>query len=164
MCIIMPPKSAVELSDHRDEIDDLLLEGKSPRFVSEHLQREYSEKISHTAINNYRKKHLNVNKEATVKYQEKRSNEVRDDAVNQTVSDLEYCDDIIELAHRVKLIVDHENKISELDIKKLGLQAIRVKQEIFKQGYEDDKEFTIRIVGVDSDENDNLETEQEARK
>jgi hypothetical protein len=155
----MPPKSAVERSDHRDEIDDLLLEGKSPRFVSDRLQNEYDEKISHTAINNYRKKHLNVKKEATIKYHEKRSQKVKDEHIEKTVSDLEYCDDIINLAHKVNIKVDHENRITELDIKRLGLQAIKAKNEIFKQGSDDDKEFTIKIIGVDSDETDNLETE-----
>ena len=58
----MPPRSAVEKSEHRDEIDDLLLQGKSPRFVSSFLKNEYDESISHTAINNYKKKHLNVTK------------------------------------------------------------------------------------------------------
>ncbi|MDZ4172141.1 MAG: hypothetical protein U1C19_08230, partial [Methanobacteriaceae archaeon] len=120
---------------------------------------EYNEKISHTAINNYRKKHLNVKKEATIKYHEKRSKEVKNEHIKKTVSDLEYCDDIINLAHKVNIKVDHENRITELDIKRLGLQAIKAKNEIFKQGSDDDKEFTIKIIGVDSDETDNLETE-----
>ena len=42
----MPPKSAVERSKHRDEIDDLLLEGKSPRFVSAWLENTYNKQLS----------------------------------------------------------------------------------------------------------------------
>lgn len=59
----MPPKSKVELSDHFNEIVDLLLSGFSPRYVSDYLLNEYDEKISHTAINNYKKKNLNVKAE-----------------------------------------------------------------------------------------------------
>ena len=66
----MPPKTAVERSDNRDIIDDLLLEGKSPRFVSDYIKNEFNENISHTAINNYRKNKLNVKKEVAIQYHE----------------------------------------------------------------------------------------------
>ena len=56
----MVRRSAVEKSEHRDEIDDLLLDGNSPRFVSTFLKDKYSESISHTAINNYKKKYLEI--------------------------------------------------------------------------------------------------------
>ena len=46
-----------------------------------------------------------------------------------------------------------------MDVNKIALQAIKTKNDIIKQGSEDDKEFTIRIIGVDSDETDNMETE-----
>ena len=74
----MPPRSAVERSEHRDEIDDLLLEGKSPRFVSAWLKDSYNEHISHTAINNYRKNKLNVTEEAAKVYHERRQKEKKE--------------------------------------------------------------------------------------
>jgi hypothetical protein len=158
----MPPKSAVERSEYRPQIDELLKEGKTPRFISDWLKhlKKNPENISHTAINNYRKNKFNVKKEATIKYNEKKSKEIFEEAVEETVSDLGYCDDIIKKAREVGIKVDKEEGTTALDIKKLGLQAVRVKQEIFKAGTEDEKEFTIKIVGVDNDgESDNLETE-----
>ena len=85
-------------------------------------------------------------------------------AVAQTVSDLEFLDNIITVANDTGLEVDPEKNISELDIKKLGIQAVRAKQEVFKAGSEDEKEFIITIVGVDSDEEDNVEVEPEAEE
>jgi hypothetical protein len=130
----MALRSAVELSPHREEIDKMLLRGESPRTVSSWLEslEEGPESISHTAINNYRKKHLNVNKEAVEEYQHKRTRELKKKEVQKVVSDLEYCDNIIELADKVNLKVDHDNKITELDIKKIGLQAVKVKHDITK--------------------------------
>lgn len=159
----MAPRSAVEQSEHRPLIDKLLKEGKSSRFISKHLSnlKKNPETISHTAINTYKKKKFNVAKEATIQYNEKKSKELLNEAVTETVSDIEYCDNIIKLANEVDLKVSDEKKITELDIKKLGLQAIKTKQEIFKQGSEDEKEFKIIIEAVDSDENDTLETQQE---
>jgi hypothetical protein len=161
--IKMALKSAVEQSKNRLEIDNLLKEGKSPRFISDWLKnlKEGAESISHTAINNYKKKKFNVEKEAVLKYNETKSKELLDEASDKVVSDLKYCDNIIELADKIDLKVDHKNRITELDIKKLGLQAIKTKQDIFKQGGDDDNEFTIRIIGVDSDEDDNLEAQPE---
>ena len=104
----MPPKSAVERSEHRDEIDDLLLDGRSPRFVSSYLKNEYNESISHTAINNYKKKHLDVTKEAVIDYTNKKSKEgkevqsqknrekKKEKVVKKISSDLEKLDEIIE--------------------------------------------------------------------
>lgn len=163
MVVKMALKSAVEQSPNRLEIDKLLKEGKSPRFISDWLKKlkENPESISHTAINNYKKKKFNFKKEAKLKYNEKKSKELLNEAVNETVSDLEFCDNIIALANKIDLKVDPKNKITELDIKKLGLQAIKTKQDVFKQGGDADNEFTIRIIGVDSDEDDNLEAQPE---
>lgn len=155
----MPPKSAVERSEYRLNIDNLLLEGKGSRYVSDWL-KERGESISHTAINNYRKNKLNVHKEATIRYNEKKSKERMNKAVEKKVSEIEYCDDLIDAAAKVGIYVDPDQNISNLDIKKLGLQAIKIKHEITKDEPED-KEITIKIVGVGSDEDNNMEVEQE---
>jgi predicted transcriptional regulator len=157
----MPPKSAVISSKYRKEIEEFILEGQSARFISSWLkEQEPPESISHTAINNYKKGSFNVHAEAAQQYVEKKSKERKDEGIAKVVSDLEFCDDIIQLANKVDLKVDNENKITALDIKKLGLQAIKTKQEVFKQGSEDEKEFRIIIEAVDSDENNQMETQQ----
>lgn len=68
----MPPKNKVMSSPHRDEIDKLLLEGESSRNVADYLENQYNEIISYGTINNYRKVHLNVTKEAKKIYNKKR--------------------------------------------------------------------------------------------
>lgn len=149
----MPPKPAVLTSPFRKEIEGMILEGKSSRNISNWL-KEQGENIGYGAINSYRNNHFNPKKNAKQRYQEKKSTERLDKAVDKIVSDLEYCDDIVQLASKINLKVDHDNKITEMDIKKLGLTAIRTKNEILKAGEEQDKEFTIRIISVDTDETD----------
>jgi hypothetical protein len=130
----MAKRSAVELSPHRAEIDKLLLDGKSPRVVSDWLKnlKHNPESISHTAINNYRKNKLDVNKEATIRYNEKQSKKLFDEAVKKKVSDIEFLDGIIETADDIGLSVDTEQGITNLDIKKIGIQAVKVKHDITK--------------------------------
>lgn len=159
----MPPKSSIKQSPFRKEIEEMILEGKSSRKISKWL-KEHDEDISHNTINRYRKKDFNIQHEAVSQYTEKLSQKRKQKGIDGTVSDLEYCDELIQLAHDTNLKVDHKNKVTELDIKKLGLQAVKTKQEIFKQGGDDDKELTIRIIGVDSDEDNNMETEPETSK
>lgn len=151
----MPPKSAVEKSEHRDEIDDLLLGGKSPRFVSSFLKNEYNESISHTAINNYKKKHLNVAKEAVIDYTKKKSKEAKQvqsqknsqkkkqKAVKKISSDLEKLDVIIDDALNTNIDIERLERDPEadqvkveklkLEKRKQGISAINAKTNILKQ-------------------------------
>ena len=142
MVIEMPPKTAVERSDNRDIIDDLLLEGKSPRFVSDYIKNELNENISHTAINNYRKNKLNVKKEMAIKYHEKVSKEKKEKKVAKGLSDLDRLDNFISECDDVKLDTDslHPDDITssldiekhKLSIKKSGVHAIKIKNDVLK--------------------------------
>ena len=151
----MPPRSAVEKSEHTDEIDDLLLQGKSPRFVSSFLKNEYDESISHTAINNYKKKHLNVTKEAVIDYTKKKSKEAKQvqsqknskkkkqKAVKKISSDLEKLDVIIDDALNTNIDIErleHDPEADQVKVEKLklekrkqGIAAINAKTNILKQ-------------------------------
>ena len=151
----MPPKSAVERSEHRNEIDDLLLDGHSPRFVSTYLKNEYNESISHTAINNYKKKHLNVTKEAVIDYTKKKSQEAKQvqsqkdsqnkkqKAVKKISSDLEKLDEIIEDSFNTHIDLDRlvddpecdQVKVEGLKLKmrQQGISAVNAKTNILKQ-------------------------------
>lgn len=160
----MPPRSAVERSEHRDEIDDLLLEGMSPRFVSDYLKNEYNEYISHTAINNYRKNKLNVQKDAAIEYTKKKSKEAKEaqsaknsknkknKKVKKVVSDLEKLDFIIEDSYNTNIDIERlENDLDsdQVQVEKLKLQkrkqaieAINVKNNILKH---DDNNIEVNI-------------------
>lgn len=157
----MPPKSAVERSKHRNEIDDLLLEGKSPRFVSAYLKNQYNEHISHTAINNYRKNKLNVPKEVAIEYKKRKaaeekqakiSKKKKEKAVNKTLSDLEKLDYIIEDSYKTELNIEKLETDPEVDkvaVEKLKLQkrkqaieAINTKNNILKN---DDTNIEVNI-------------------
>ena len=168
----MPPKSAVARSEHRNEIDDLLLNGYSPRFVSAYLKNEYNESISHTAINNYKNKHLNVTKEAVIDYTKKKSKEAnhvqsqkdsqnkKQKAVKKISSDLEKLDGIIDESFNTQ--VDLERLVDDptcdqvkveglkLKMRQQGISAVNAKNNILKQ------EETNVEVNVDSNVTVNL--------
>lgn len=149
----MAPRSAVERSEHRNEIDDLLLNGQSPRTVSEYLKKEYGESISHTAINNYKKKHLNVEKEAAIIYNQKVSEKKKNKAVKKAVSDLEKLDQIIDDSLNTQINIERLEKdptidqarVEDLKLKKRkqAIEAINVKNNILKN---DDKQIDVNIT------------------
>lgn len=161
----MPPKSAVEKSEHRNEIDDLLLDNKSPRFVSEYLLNEYGEKISHTAINNYRKKHLNIIQEGVIEYHNKKSKEAqqiqrskdskkkKETAVKKVSSDLEKLDIIIDDSFSTNINIErleNDPDADQIQVEKLklqkrkqGIDAINAKTNIYKQADSINFEETI---------------------
>lgn len=165
----MPPRSAVERSEHRDKIDNLLLEGKSPRFVSTYLENEYNEHISHTAINNYRKNKMNIPKEVAIEYnkkkeaiqkQEIKSKSKKNKAVKKSLSDLEKLDEIIDESFNTQ--VDLERLVNDptcdqvkveglkLKMRQQGISAVNAKNNILKQ------EETNVEVNVDSNVTVNL--------
>jgi hypothetical protein len=141
-------KTAVELSPHRDEIDKKLEEGETPRAISEWLKtlKENPEKISHTAINNYRKNKFNVYKEAAKKYKENenKSKKRLDKASNKVVNDLSALDELIDEGRKLKLNIDTikpdpKNGVSYIEIEKLKIQvknllirAAKTKHDILK--------------------------------
>lgn len=163
----MPPRSAVEKSEHRDEIDDLLLSGNSPRFVSAYLKNEYNESISHTAINNYKKKHLDITKEAVIDYTKKKSKQAKqvqsqknsikkkEKAVKKISSDLEKLDEIIEDSFKTQIDIDRlvgdpncdQVKVEGLKLKmrQQGISAVNAKTNILKQ---DDTTVNVNINDV----------------
>lgn len=163
----MPPKSAVEKSEHRDEIDDLLLSGSSPRVVSSYLKNEYNESISHTAINNYKKKHLDVTKEAVIDYTNKKSKEAKQvqsqknsqkkkqKVVKKISSDLEKLDEIIEDSFNTTIDLERlvgdpdcdQVKVEGLKLKmrQQGISAVNAKTNILKQ---DDTTVNVNINDV----------------
>ena len=159
-----PPRSAGEKSEHRDLIDDLLLEGKSPRFVSDYLKNEFNEHISHTAINNYRKNKLNIPKEVAIEYKKKKEAEKKQEikskkkknkAVKKTLSDLEKLDEIIEDSFNTQLDIERlvndpncdQVKVEGLKLKKRqqGISAVNAKTNILKQ---DDTTVNVNINDV----------------
>lgn len=151
--------NVVKTSPFRKEIEDMLIEGKPVSFIMAFLKR-MGNPISKNTLYRY-KENFNPHEEAVQEYIEEKSIERFDTTKKKIVSDLEFCDNLVQIANEVGLEVDNDNKITKLDVNKLALQAIKAKNEIIKSGSEDEKEFTIIIKGVDSDEDNNLETEQE---
>lgn len=126
----MARPNAVKSSPFRKEIEELILEGKSSRYISKWL-KERGESISHNAINNYRKGPYNVKDKATKEYNEKKSKERLDKAVDKKVSDIEALDDIIEKGSELNLDIESLKPsffdgITRLDIERLKIQAKRL--------------------------------------
>jgi rRNA maturation endonuclease Nob1 len=137
----MTKKSAVIKSPYRKEIEEMIIEGKSSRYISEWL-KDQNESISHTAIN--------IPMEAVREYNKKQSKIRKTDAVEKKVTEIEYCDDIIHAASKVGIHVDLDKNITNLDIKKLGLQAVKVKHDITKD--EPAPVVVVPVEDVDEDE------------
>ncbi len=144
----MSKKSAVIKSPYRKEIEEMIIEGKSSRYISDWL-KDQNESISHTAINNYKKNDYNIQEEAVREYNKKQSKIRKTDAVEKKVTEIEYCDDIIDTASKIGIQVDQNKNITNLDIKKLGLQAVKVKHDITK-----DEPAPVAIVPVEEVEED----------
>lgn len=157
----MPPRSAVERSEHRSEIDDLLLEGKSPRFVSAWLKDSYNESISYVSIYNYRKNKLNVTEEAAKVYHErkerakaadKKTEDKKQKKVRKVVSDLERLDSIIRDSFETDVNLErleHDPLIDQVQVEKLklqkrkqGIDAINAKTNILKN---DDTNIEVNV-------------------
>jgi hypothetical protein len=154
--IIMPPKSKVEKSPHFNEILDMVKEGLSPRSISNYLEKEYNETISHTAINNYVKKirsktseeYFKKKKQKEVVENQVANSEAVDEIVEKGVSDLEALDNIIKEAKGLNLNIDSiepyygekycansDVEIERLKIqaKRLAVQAVKVRSDILKE-------------------------------
>ena len=165
----MARKSKVETSPHYNEIVELLVAGYSARYVSNYLDDEYNEKISHVALNNYKKNNLNVKaavkKKIIEKEKEKKQKSI-DDAVGKKVEselqaqetfeiaadyrfkDIQKLDDLISQAEDIKIDLDirdenynpYKEQSLRLKMKKLGLEAIKLKYELI-----DEEELNVNV-------------------
>lgn len=144
---------------YRKKIDEWIIEGKGDTEIINLLkEQDPPEKIGRTTLYNYRKKDFNINKEATKQYNEKKSQERLNDAVDKKVSEIEYCDSIIEEAAKIGLYVDDQQGITNLDIKKIGLQAVKVKHDITK----DEAPIVVEVKVGEMDEEDQKLTKEVA--
>ena len=125
------------------------------KVIADYLKNKYNESISHTAINNYKKKHLNVTKEAVIDYTRKKSQEAKQvqskkdsqskkqKAVKKISSDLEKLDVIIDDALNTNIDIERlecdpeadQVKVEKLKLekRKQGIVAINAKTNILKQ-------------------------------
>ena len=167
MCVNMARKSKVETSPHYNEIVELLVAGYSARYVSNYLENEYNEKISHVALNNYKKNNLNVKaavkKKIIEKEKEKKqivskkveselqAQETFEIAADYRFRDIQKLDDLISQAEAINIDLDErpwdEDKYDpykeqnlKLKMKKLGLDAIKLKYELI-----DEEELNVNV-------------------
>lgn len=165
----MARKSKIESSPHYNEIVDMLVAGYSGRSVSNHLLKQYGEKISHTILNKYKKDKLNVKaavrqkiieeerkkkKETTIKKEsekEIKANESFEIAADYRFKDIQKLDKIISDSEDVTIDLDNihvdgdkYDPYKEIDLKlklkKLGLEAMKVKYEMI-----DEDELDVNI-------------------
>ena len=146
----MVRKTAVEKSEHRDEIDDFLLKGESARFVSKYIYDKYNEKISHQAITRYRKKCLNVEDQVRIEYQDKKSKEKLHGEVSKGVTDLEELDKIIyedcNLKSKLEDVEDPlERENLKIKLKNSKSRAVQIKHQILK---DDDTHVEVTYNGL----------------
>lgn len=188
MCMHMVRKSKVETSPHYKEIVELLVAGYSGRHVSDYLQNQYDEKITHTTLNKYKKDNLNVKaevrkkilekeKEKKKKESQKKSKEAAKDIIEQEAdkeiqaketlniaadyryNDIKKLDDLISQAESINVNLDNMNPNEEkydpykeqnlkINMKKIGLQAMRLKYELIDEDEVDVNIHDDRIIGL----------------
>ena len=66
-------------STHYNEIVDMLLDGYSPRDVSNHLKNEYSESISYRSIHNFKKENLNIKEKVNTEYNKRKKEKEKEE-------------------------------------------------------------------------------------
>lgn len=161
----MARKSKVETSPHYNEIVELLVAGYSGRYVSDYLENEYGEKITHTTLINYKKNKLNV--KAAVKKKileneiakaeqkqvdkEVQAQETFEVAADYRFKDIQKLDDLISQAESIKLDLDerpwdedkydpYKEQRNKLKLKELGLKAVKLKYELI-----DEDELNVNV-------------------
>ena len=161
MCVNMARKSKVETSTHYNKIVELLVAGYSARYVSNYLEDEYNEKISHVALNNYKKNNLNVKaavkKKILEKEKEKQINkevqaqETFEIAADYRFKDIQKLDDLISQAESITIDLDerpcdedkydpYKEQRNKIKLKELGLKAIKLKYELI-----DEEELNVNV-------------------
>lgn len=162
----MSRKSKVETSPHYNEIVDLLVAGYSGRYVSDYLSNQYNEKISHVALNNYKKNNLNVKAAVRKKIIEKEKQKEKSQskqadkeiqaqesfemAADYRFRDVQKLDDLISQAEAVNIDLDiypgeekydpYKEQNLKIKLKKLGLEAMKLKYDLI-----DEEELNVNI-------------------
>lgn len=85
----MPPKSKVENSEHFVEIHELLLQGKSPRWISQYLEKEYDETISRGSLYRYKEKNIRLEDKTIEEVNKRKRNKKKTEATVKEKADLQ---------------------------------------------------------------------------
>lgn len=125
----IPP--SIKNSPYYNDINMLLMDGQSYSFISKWL-KEKGENISRQTISRYHKDHYNVDKEASIQYQEIMAQEILREGVRQRMSDIDILDRIIQKMGEVNLMNIPPDKLVDL-----GLKALKHKKEILDADDED---------------------------
>lgn len=164
----MPPRGKVESSEHYAEIHELLLKGKSPRWISNYLKNEYDEIIGYSAIYNYQKKNINieeqtieeVNRRATEKAVKEKADtqeqifETTNYVISQGAENLEGILDVAKNFPRDykevrTAISDPDSKVSEKDVAELSYKANKLYLDFIKK---QDTNVEVNVNNVDLSE------------
>ena len=162
----MARRSKIETSPHFNEIVEMLVAGYSGRYVSDYLENQYNEKITHTTLNKYKREHLNVKAAVRKKILEKEKEKTLDKqagkelaaeetfevATNYRFKDVQKLDDLISLAESINLDLDqapydpdkydpYKEQRNKIKLKELGLKAIKLKYELI-----DEEEVNVNIT------------------
>lgn len=135
----MPPQSAVFTSPFRKEIEEMIIEGKSPRQISKWL-KEHDEKISYVAIYNYKNNHFNVQEEAVKEHNEKQSRKRKEKGKQKVITTLELCQKFKDEANKRDL-----SEIDDLDMCRLGLQAGKLEHDHTKEAENKEINFNLNF-------------------
>lgn len=143
----MARPSAVEVSPYREEIEEMIKEGKKDTDISKWTKQKGAY-ISRQAINGYRNNKFNITEKARRKYQDKKSKERLENAADEQVSDIEKIDQDCNVIDTWLAEIDPSimEDMDEKEIAKLFNQLLKTKDQKIKTKYQ--------ILGVIKDGSD----------
>jgi hypothetical protein len=143
----MARPSAVEVSPYREEIEEMIKEGKKDTDISKWTKQKGAY-ISRQAINGYRNNKFNITEKARRKYQDKKSKERLENAADEQVSDIEKIDKDCNVIDTWLAEIDPSimEDMDEKEIAKLFNQLLKTKDQKIKTKYQ--------ILGVIKDGSD----------
>ena len=143
----MARPSAVEISPYREEIEEMIKNGKKDTDISAWTKKKGAY-ISRQAINGYRNNKFNITEKARQKYQEKKSKERLENAADEQVSDIEKIDNDCDLIDTWLNEIDVSilTEMDEKDIARLLNNLLKTKDQKFRTKYQ--------ILGVIKDGSD----------
>lgn len=150
--INMGRKSKIETSPHYNEIVDMLVAGYSGRHVSEHLSNQYNEKISYVALNNFKKKKLNVKAAVREKIIEEEKKKSQEKAIGEKAKQEIQAQDSFEIAtdYRFKDIKKLDKLIQDSENVNIDLDNIHVDSEKYDPYREIDLKLKLKRLGLDA--------------
>lgn len=157
----MAKRSKVETSPHYNEIVELLVAGYSGRYVSDYLEKQYDEKITHATLNKYKKNNLNIKaavrrkiieKEKEKEKENNKALETASDAIEKEANKKIKAQETFEIAanYRYKDIQKLNNLITDAENVEIDLNNLHVDEDKYDPYREQSLKIQYKKLGLEA--------------